>query len=86
MYSPSSILIKSLVNLINIYNILILARVLLSWVIRDPENPLYRFLYSITEPVLAPLRRIIPSGMLDFSPVVAYLLLQIISHILESLI
>lgn len=86
MYSASGILLKSIVNLINIYNLLILARVLLSWIIRDSENPLYRFLYGITEPVLAPLRRIIPGGMLDFSPIVAYLILQMLSHILNSLI
>lgn len=83
MNYASYVAIESLINLIRIYEILILARVLLSWIIRDPENPFYRFLYTITEPLLAPLRRIIPGGMLDLSPIVAYLLLQIVVQILR---
>ncbi|MDD4100716.1 MAG: YggT family protein [Candidatus Cloacimonetes bacterium] len=86
MYSPSYLIIKTLINALNIYNILIFARVILSWIIQDPYNPIYRFLYSITEPVLGPLRRIIPSGMLDFSPIVAYFLVRILAGILQSLL
>lgn len=86
MYSPTSLIIKTLINAISIYNILIFARVMLSWIIRDPYNPIYRFLFSITEPVLAPLRRIIPSSSLDLSPIVAYLLLRIVAMILRSIL
>ena len=86
MYSPSYLIIKTLINALNIYNILIFARVILSWIIQDPYNPIYRFLYSITEPVLGPLRRIIPSGMLDFSPIVAYFLVRILAGVLQSLL
>lgn len=86
MYSPSYLIIKTLINALNIYNILIFARVILSWIIQDPYNPIYRFLHSITEPVLGPLRRIIPSGMLDFSPIVAYFLVRILAGVLQSLL
>jgi YggT family protein len=65
----------------------ILARVLLSWVRVSPYHPAVEFLYRITEPVLAPLRRIIPPiGMIDISPVIALFLLQIIQQVLVAII
>ena len=75
------------VRLIQIYNILIIARVLASWVIRNPYNRLYHFLLTITEPVLGPLRRILPPMMgLDFSPIIAFFLLDLLSHLLSNLL
>ncbi len=57
----------------------IVIRALLSWFPLPPDNPLVVILYQITEPVLAPLRRIVPMiGMIDISPLVAILLLQFI--------
>jgi YggT family protein len=65
----------------------ILARVLLSWVRISPYHPAVEFLYRITEPILAPLRRIIPPvGMVDISPIIAMLLLQIIQQVLVAII
>jgi len=65
----------------------ILARVLLSWVRVSPYHPAVEFLYRITEPVLAPLRRVIPPvGMVDISPIIALLLLQIIQEVLLAII
>jgi len=65
----------------------ILARVLLSWVRVSPYHPAVDFLYRITEPILAPLRRAIPSiGMVDISPIIAILLLQIIQQVLVAII
>jgi YggT family protein len=65
----------------------ILARVLLSWVRVSPYHPAVEFLYRITEPILAPLRRIIPPvGMVDISPIIAMLLLQIIQQVLVAII
>lgn len=62
-------------NLLQIYLILIFVRIVASWFPIAPESPLasaYSFLYSITEPVLAPIRRAIPpiGGALDISPVI----------------
>ncbi len=60
----------------------IIARSLLSWFPVRPGNPFHPLaviLFQITEPILGPLRRIIPTiGMIDISPVVALLLLQFI--------
>ena len=66
---------------LNIYMWLIIARALLTWVNPDPYNPIVRFLYNVTEPVLGYLRRRVPLvfGGLDLSPLlvlVAILFLQ----------
>lgn len=57
---------------LNIYMWLIIARALLSWVNPDPYNPIVRFLYNVTEPVMSFLRRRVPMvfGGLDLSPLI----------------
>lgn len=69
-----------------LFNILIFAivgRALLSWFNLGPGNPLVRMLYEITEPILAPMRRVIPMiGMLDISPIVAILLLSFMQNLI----
>lgn len=61
---------------INIYMYIIIARAIISWVNPDPFNPIVRFLYNITEPVLARVRRLIPNlGGLDISPIIVILLI-----------
>lgn len=68
-------------------NLAILARVLLSWVQVDPYNPLVQLLYQITEPILEPFRRFIPPiGMIDVSPIVAIVVLQIVQSVIVNLI
>lgn len=55
---------------------LILIRALVSWVNPDPFNPVVQFLYKTTEPILAPIRRILPLGLrfgIDISPIIAFL-------------
>jgi YggT family protein len=72
-------LITFLGILLQILWIAILIRVLLSWFPVDPSNPIIRIIYEITEPVLAPFRRVIPRiGMLDLSPLAALMLLGFI--------
>jgi len=63
------------------------ARAIISWFPGIPRtNPLVEVLYQITEPVLAPIRRVLPSmGSMDFSPLVAFFLLQIIRQVLLGL-
>lgn len=61
----------------------IIFRAILSWFSPRPTNILAVFLYRVTEPLLAPLRRIIPrAGMFDFTPLVAIILLQLIARLL----
>ncbi len=67
---------------------LIIARILLSWVRTDPYHPIVRFIHEITEPVLAPFRRIIPRGTMpiDFSPIIAILALELLESLLLKLL
>ncbi len=61
----------------------IIGRALLSWFNVGPGNPIGRILFEITEPILAPMRRVIPRiGMLDISPIVAILLLSFLQNML----
>jgi len=65
----------------------IIARALLSWFNLGPDHPIVRVLYDITEPILAPLRRVIPMlGMIDITPFVAILLLQFVQRLLMSVL
>ncbi len=66
-----------------IYTLILIVRVLITWVNPDPFNPVVQFLARVTDPVLEPLRRVIPSiGPFDLSPLVALLLLQALQHFL----
>jgi YggT family protein len=63
----------------------IFVRVLLSWVITDPRNPLITVLDQITEPILAPLRRVVPRvGMFDLTPMVAMIILIAIQRMVMN--
>lgn len=68
-----------------ILNFAIIIRALMSWFNPSPDNPIVRIVVEITEPVLAPLRRIVPRiGMIDITPIVAILLLNVIQMMLEQ--
>ncbi|MCC7370005.1 MAG: YggT family protein [Chloroflexi bacterium] len=72
-------------TLIYILNFAIIIRALMSWFNPSPDNPIVRFVIEITEPVLAPLRRIVPRiGMIDITPIVAILLMNVILQVLET--
>ena len=61
--------------ILTVLNWLIIIRALLSWVSPDPFNPIVKFLYTVTEPLLEPFRRIIPGYVIgiDLSPIFALL-------------
>jgi YggT family protein len=67
---------------------LIIARILLSWVPHNPNGPVLRLLYEGTEPILAPFRRIVPKSAfpLDFSPLIALLVLRILREAIISML
>ena len=73
--------------LVTILWIAIIARVILSWLpMRSQGNPLVAVVYQVTEPILAPLRRIIPRlGMFDLSPMIAILILFVIQRLVNSI-
>ena len=54
---------------------IVIVRVILSWVVRDPGNPIVRFVSTLTDPWMRPLSRHLTFGGLDFSPVVVLLLI-----------
>jgi YggT family protein len=85
------ILLSSLIQLIDlfltIYIWIIIARAIISWVNPSPYHPLVRFLYKVTEPVLAPLRKIIPPlGGIDISPVIVIFIIFVIQNLLHRLL
>lgn len=64
----------------------IIARSLLSYFM-DPRHVIFDFLATITEPILAPIRRVMPRmGMFDLSPLVAIILLQVIGRVIHNAI
>jgi len=68
-----------LYGLLSIYSLLIIIRIVFSWGMLDYTNRIMRFLIDVTEPLLGPLRRVIPLlGRFDISPIVALLLLWIL--------
>ncbi len=69
------------------YILIIIARALISWVSPDPFNPIVRFLYRATEPVLRPIRRRMPTALgLDLSPLIVLLVLKFVEwFVVESL-
>jgi YggT family protein len=74
--------------LLTAYMWIVIARAVLSWVNPDPFNPIVRFLYRVTEPVLRPIRRRLPTmGMgLDLSPMIVILAIYFLqAFLVESL-
>ena len=72
--------------LLQVLSIAILVRVLLTWFPVDPSNPIIKLLFEVTEPVLAPFRRIIPRiGMFDLSPIAAMLIIQFVQQHLPEI-
>ena len=73
-------------TLLNLYLLVIFARILFSWIRVEPGTPvasIYSFVYNLTEPVLGPLRQLIPPvrlGMaaLDLSPIILLVVIRII--------
>ena len=53
----------------------ILVRALISWVSPDPFNPIVQFLQRVTEPILEPIRRLMPMMPIDLSPIIAFILI-----------
>ena len=82
-----SLLFDLLANVIQLYIIVLLIRILITWIPNlDPYNPLVQILNQVTEPILEPARRLIPPiGMIDISPIVVFFVLQILVSILHDL-
>ena len=79
------ILVQVIDAAISLYSLAIIVRAFLPLVGADTTNPIVRFIFDITEPVLAPLRRFTIIGMWDLSPVAAIVLLMIVRQVLTVL-
>lgn len=72
--------------LVNIYFFALLGMIILSWVAPGSNNPAIYLLHQITEPVMAPLRKVLPTmGGLDFSPILVFILINIIQIALRHM-
>ncbi|MEW6447911.1 MAG: YggT family protein [Bacillota bacterium] len=79
-------LIKTVDVAFNVYTVFIFVRVLLSWVRHNPYQPAIRFIYDVTDPYLRFFRRFVPPvGMIDFSPVIALIMLQLLKGLIIQL-
>jgi YggT family protein len=82
--------ILNLITIINIVSQLLVLLVFISVILSyfmDPYHPIRRGVDNIVEPMLSPIRRVVPAmGMLDFSPLVLILLIQLLKSLLVSLL
>ncbi|GBF33284.1 cell division protein YlmG/Ycf19 [Desulfocucumis palustris] len=80
--------LEYIVNIIfQVYIWLIFARIILSWVRHNPYQPVIRFIYEVTEPVLGFFRRIIPPiGVVDISPIAAFFALELLNRLIIQLL
>jgi YggT family protein len=69
---------------LRIYEFIIIARVLLSWINTDPHHPVVEWIHRLTEPVLAPIRSLLPTERigLDLSPLIVLVLIQVLERVL----
>lgn len=76
--------LAAVINLVlGVYIWVILGRVIISWVNADPYNPIVRFLYGATEPLLHPIRRRLPAmGGIDLSPMLLILAIIFLQNFL----
>jgi len=78
-------IVNLLVLVVQAFLIVVLIRVVFSFVSPFPTNPVSRFAWQVTEPVLAPIRRLLPpmSGI-DFSPLVVWVIAIVLINLLQS--
>ncbi len=71
---------------VNIYFFALLAMIILSWVAAGSRHPAIYLLYQITEPVMAPFRKMLPAmGGMDFSPILVFILINVIQIALRHM-
>ena len=83
-------MISLIMNLLHIYSFIIIAAALITWVQPNPYNPIVQFLRRVTEPVLRPVRGLVPPeklGGLDISPLIVLVVIEyVIPRVLLALL
>lgn len=72
-----------------VFEMLIIARVLMSWINPNPHSPIVRFVSDITDPLLSRIERLMPQALLyplNFTPIVALLFLSFVQRLIFSLL
>ena len=87
MFAEVNLFLQVVCNLLLVYMVIVIAAILMSWFPIQPGTPVFsiwRALRSVTDPVMLPLRRIIPpiGGVLDLSPIILIFGIQIIRGII----
>lgn len=81
-----TVLVQLIGLMANLLTILIFIWVILSWIM-PPYNPVREALDRIVEPMLAPIRRVIPiAGMMDFSPMILMILIELVARVLVNVL
>lgn len=76
-----------IIVLARVLNVAIFIRIILSWMPISRSNPIVTFIFDITEPILGPIRRVMPSlGGFDLSPMVALILIQVAERVLLTIL
>lgn len=96
VFKINRLVAEGLLFLIQLYYIVLFARIILSWFMmgaagNDTLTSIYRVVYNLTEPVLAPIRKVIPGirmgmGYLDLSPIIVLILLRVLQQIIYRFI
>ena len=74
-----------LVQLLDLYSVIVLAAIIISWLQLPPTHPVVGFMSAMTEPLLAPIRRLLPDmGGLDFSPMVLLIGVRMVRGVILS--
>ena len=80
--------VKIIMFVLQLYMYILVGRAVISWVSADPYNPIVRFLYEATEPLLSRIRRALPFvvGGIDFSPMVLILAILFSQNVLDEIV
>jgi YggT family protein len=74
-----------LIQIVDMYSLVVFAAVIISWIRLPPNNPIAQFVNSLTEPLLDPIRRMMPDmGGLDFSPMILLIALQLVKGVIAG--
>ncbi|MGI6514071.1 MAG: YggT family protein [Syntrophomonadaceae bacterium] len=66
---------------------LVVIRCILSFIRHNPYQPIIRFIYDITEPIMAPFRRLLPpAGGIDFSPIIVWMVLMLLRNLVLGIL
>ena len=71
-----------LAKLVDVYSIIIIIRAVISWFPIDYNHPINVVLRNLTDPVLKPIRKLIPMGGIDFSPFIVIILMGILKSVI----